>query len=651
MAGILNIAASGLQAFKYALAITSNNITNASDKSYTRQSLQFNPLPSQAYGTSFIGSGVYLANVKRDSDMFANQQLRQALTGKSQYYSFYQQAIQIDQMLSQKGISLSVGMQTFFDNLSHLNDAPDNLASRDLVMEQGQILVEQFSSLQLRLNQYQQNNIAEIQESVSQINEISSNIAKVNMQLSGAPNSPDLLDKRDALLNELSKYTQVTSVDLGNGQISVIIGTGETLILGPQSLKLVANTSPVGQYDSKIFLENGQGGLVDITSNLTSSGMLGGFLDFEQNILEYSSQLIGQMAIGLATSFNSQHQLGMDMNNQLGLNFFTDYNQANFQLARSAAASTNTGTGVLSVAISDINQTQLSNYQLVVTDAATNQITVTRQSDGEVRVLNWTNSPPAPPAGQFVLDGMTVTVDDVNNLANNDSYTLSPTSGAALSLELNITNPRQIALAFPVHTQTSLSNIGQGYIALGTIFNTSTVTKDYSIQFISPTQYNIVDVTDATTTGPFTFTPNTNNTVMIPDAANPSYSIILSGIPQTGDSFTASYNSGGVGDNGNGLILAGLQQNQIFSNGTESLFNKYTDLISQVAGVTYQAKINGEAAEIIYQQAVDFRDSKSAVDLDEEAANLLRFEQAYEAASKVMAISNNIMDALFAALR
>lgn len=650
MAGILNIAASGLNAFKYALEVTGNNITNSSSKSYTRQSIHFSPTLSQRYGNSFIGSGVTLSDIKRNSDKFATEQVRGALTTKAQYDGFYQQAIQIDQLLTQKGISLSGGVQTFFDALSNLNNTPDSLVARGLMLQQSQMLVKQFSSMQLRLNESQQNNNAQIQEIANQINQITTNIAQINVQLTATPNAPELLDKRDELLHELAKFTPVSVVDQGSeGIISVVIGSGEMIVMGAEQRNLTVNADPTGQFGTKIFLENGLGQL-EISSGL-NSGMLGGLLDYEKNVLQYGSQLIGQMAIGLATSFDSQHQLGMDMNSQLGINFFTDYNQPNLQLARSIPSTSNTGTGVLSVAISNINQTQLSDYQLVVSDAATNQITITRQSDGQTTTLNWTNTPPTPPAGQFVLDGMTVTVDNVGNLVNNDSFTLSPTSGAALNLGINITDPRQIALAAPVRTQNSLSNTGTGNILLGDVLNTATVNKEYNIQFISPSQYNIVNVTDSITTGPFTFTPNTNNTVMIPDTSNPSYSIVLSGIPQTGDTFTSSYNMGGIGDNRNGLNLGALQQTQMFNGGTETLFDRYTDLVSQVSGLTYQAKIGGEAATIIYQQAVDYRDSKSAVDLDEEAANLLRFEQAYQAASRVMAASSEIMDILFAAMR
>lgn len=650
MAGILNIAATSLNAFQRALAVTGNNIANSSNRAYTRETAQFSPLPSQRYGSNaYIGSGVILSDVRRNSDRFATEQVRETLTLKSEYDYFYQQAIQIDQLLSEKGTSLSSSMQTFFNALGQLNQTPDNLAARSLMLQQSQLLSSQFSSLQLRLDEYQRNNSLQIAEAVEQINQITANIAQINQQLTATPGAPELLDTRDELLRELAKYTEVTVIDQGDAGVNVAIGNGEMLVIGGEQRNLAVNINATGQLGTHIFLANGLG-QIDISRNL-HSGMIGGLLDFEENVLGYSSQVIGQLAIGFGTGFNSQHELGVDMNGQIGKAYFTDYNQASLQIARSLSSNSNTGTATLSVAISDVSQTKISDYQLVVSDTATNQIRLIRQSDGQSTTLNWTSSPPAPPAGQVVLDGMTITVDNLANLVNGDSFTLMPTRGAGRDLQLNISDPLEIALASPVRTQTSLNNMGTGGIALGEVFNTNTpIGKEYSIQFISPTQYNLVNVTDSVTTGPFSFTPNTDNTVMIPDSINPSYSVILSGIPQTGDSFSASYNTGGIGDNRNGLLLAALQQDKIFNGGTESLFDKHIDLITGIGGVTYQAKIRSDAAEILHQQAVDFRESKSGVNLDEEASNLLRFEQAYQAASRVMAVSSQIMDVLFAAM-
>lgn len=646
---ILSIAYSGMSAFQNALSVTGNNIANIKTRGYSRQSIQFTPTPSRSFAGSFIGTGVAIGNVYRNADQFANAQVRSTLSIKSQYDTFYQQALQINKLLSQDGSSLSSSMQSFFDSLGQLNNSPDSVASRNVVMSQSQLLASQFSFLQQNLDQYQENSTAQVKEIANKINQLTSNLAAVNGQLMNSSNSPELLDQRDELLKQLSEFSDLTVVEQDNGMVNVGIGSGQMLVIGATQRALSVSYDQMTAQGTHVSLDTGAG-KTDITNQL-ASGTLGGLLDYERNVLSKSSQIIGQMAIGLAQTFNAQNRLGMDLNNQLGQNIFTDYNSLALQLNRSVASATNAGTGVLSVNISDISQTQISDYQLVVTDAGANQVTLIRDSDGSAVTLNWTSSPPAPPAGQIVIDGMTITVDNIANLVDNDTFTIMPTRGAAANFALSMSDSRQLALASPVQTSASLNNTGQGKIDLGPILNTTGVMKEYTIDFISPTQFNLINVTDSITTGPITFVPNTDNVIQIPDNITPSYSITLSGAPNTGDQFTAQYNQGGYGDNRNGLLLAGVQQQEIFSNGTETLFDVYSDLLSDTGSQTNEAKNRADAFQVLYKQSVDYQESISGVNLDEEAENLLQFKQAYEAAGKLMEIANQMMALLFDIMR
>ncbi|MFO9583735.1 flagellar hook-associated protein FlgK [Legionella pneumophila serogroup 1] len=647
---ILNIAYSGLNAFQRALDVTGNNIANFKTRGYSRQSIQFTPIASNRYAGSYIGAGVSVSSIYRNVDQFANAQVRSTLSYRTQYDAFYNQAIQIDKLLSQDGSSISAPLQTFFDSIGQLNSTPDNIATRGVVLKQSQLLAQQFNSLQIKLEEYERNSTLQVTESVKIINRITKELAEVNGKLLGNNNIPELLDHRDELLKQLSGYTDLSIFDQGDGTISVGIASGDMLVAGTQQRDLVVGTGKDSIFGTKIFLSSGGNNQVDITDRLTT-GMLGGLIDYEKNVLGQASQLIGQMTIGLAQTFNTQHKLGIDMNSQIGKDFFTDFNSPGQMLKRSRASADNSGTAVLSVNISDISQVKLSDYDLIISDTGANELRLIRKSDGTSTTLTWSSSPPAPPAGQVVIDGMTITVNDLSQLANNDHYTLTPTRGAARDFALEIKDAYEIALASPVKTTASLNNTGQGQIILGPVLNTASVNKQFRIDFISDTQYNLVNVTDSTTAGPFAFVPNTNNVIQIPDGITPSYSVVLSGIPKSGDQFTTDYNTGGFGDNRNGLILGNIQQNKIFSNGSETLFDRYGSLLAEVGGRTNQAKTSFESADILHKQALDFQDSKSGVNLDEEGANLLVFQQAYQAAGKLMEISNQIMNLLFDIMR
>jgi flagellar hook-associated protein 1 FlgK len=646
---ILSIAYSGLSAFQRAFDVTGNNLTNIHTSGYTRQSIQFASGPSQRYAGSFIGSGVTVASIGRNVDQFVNNQVRSTLSMKSQFDAFYSQAIQIDKLLSQEGTSISTSLQSFFDAFGQLNSAPDSISSRSVAIKQSELLVQQFNSMQIKLDEYQKNSTAQISGAVQQINQYTKDIAAINKQLMTTSDAPELLDQRDRLLQELSQFTSLTIFEQSDGTINVGIASGDMLVAGTEQRDMVVGTGNSSVSGTQVYLSN-PNGRINITSRITT-GSLGGLMEYEHDVINQAEQMIGQMAIGLSQKFNAQHRLGMDLNNQIGKDFFTDFNSASQQQNRVTVPPTNTGTGVLSVAISDISQTKLSDYEVVVTDAATNELRITRKSDGSSTTLNWSNTPPAPPAGQFVMDGMTITVDDTSHLADNDQFTLVPMRGAARDLTLQVHDSREIALASPVGTKASLNNTGQGQIALGTVFNTNAVNKEYRIEFISDTQYNLVNVTDSTTTGPLAFVPNTNNTLQIPDALNPSYSVVLSGIPKSGDQFTAAYNSGATGDNRNGLSLSGLQQSKFLSNGTETLFESYANLLAEVGGQTRQAKLSSESADVLHKQALDAWQSKSGVNEDEEGVNLIKFKQAYEAAGKLLQISNDMMNLLFDMMR
>lgn len=469
---ILNIAYSGLNAFQRALDVTGNNIANFKTRGYSRQSIQFTPIASNRYAGSYIGAGVSVSSIYRNVDQFANAQVRSTLSYRTQYDAFYNQAIQIDKLLSQDGSSISVPLQTFFDSIGQLNSTPDNIATRGVVLKQSQLLAQQFNSLQIKLEEYERNSTLQVTESVKIINRITKELAEVNGKLLGNNNIPELLDHRDELLKQLSGYTDLSIFDQGDGTISVGIASGDMLVAGTQQRDLVVGTGKDSIFGTKIFLSSGGNNQVDITDRLTT-GMLGGLIDYEKNVLGQASQLIGQMAIGLAQTFNTQHKLGMDMNSQIGKDFFTDFNSPGQMLKRSRASADNSGTAVLSVNISDISQVKLSDYDLIISDTGANELRLIRKSDGTSTTLTWSSSPPAPPAGQVVIDGMTITVNDLSQLANNDHYTLIPTRGAARDFALEIKDAYEIALASPVKTTASLNNTGQGQIILGPVLNTA----------------------------------------------------------------------------------------------------------------------------------------------------------------------------------
>lgn len=644
---IINTAYSGLNAFQTALSVIGNNITNSTTKGYSRQTIQLIPSITQKVGTSSVGTGVLVNSVLRNTDEFANLQVRNTNSLKSQYDSYFQQASQIDKLLSQDGVGLSAAMQNFFSAFGQMNSNPSDSSARTVALKQSQLLASQFNYLQTRVEQHQEDSTTRIKQSVQQINSITTNIANLNKQLIAAPSAPELLDQRSVLLDELSQFADLNVVYQGNGTVNVSFGNGQNLIAGTEKRDLSVSASKSTNFGTEIKLGN------QVVTNNFNSGSLKGLLDFENSILSKTSQMIGQMAIGLAQAFNKQQTLGLDLNDQIGKNFFTDYNSDGLQKSRALASPHNSGNAVLRVNIDNVSQLEISDYELSVVDAATHKYNLVRKSDGSTTPLTWNSSTSSSPAtlsvqatGDSSIDGLSITVDDITHLGNLDQYTIAPTRGAASKLNLLITDFRDIALASPVRISAASANTGNGALSLGTVYNSSAVNNNYTVTF-DPS-----DSTKYTVSSDPTVYTLTDNTIVLPPGSNPddgsaSYSVVISGVPNGGDVFNLSYNTGAVGDNSNGLLMAAIQQKQLFSNGTENLTARYSDLLSGVGADTNDSKLRSDSADVIYSQAIDFQSSKSGVNLDEEAANLLKFQQAYQAAGKLMQVVNQMMNVVF----
>src|SRR5690606_26908311 len=151
-----------------------------------------------------------------------------------------------------------------------------------------------------------------------------------------------------------------------------------------------------------------------------------------------------------------------------------------------------------------------------------------------------------------------------------------------------------------------------------------------------------------------TIVPGQNNVQQITAGTPPfTFEITLSGRPSAGDNFSVSFNTNGVSDNRNALKLIDLQSratvgvdpNAPGTTGT-SFTDAYGDLVERVGTLTSQARTDEEATTAILKQATDNRDSVSAVNLDEEAANLIKFEQYYQASAQIIQVARSLFDTL-----
>lgn len=642
MAGIHGIGVSALKAAQAGIAATTHNIANANTPGYSRQEVMQTAQTPQNTGAGYFGQGANVTSVVRRYDQFLGVQALEAQTQSSNLTAQFDLAQQVSNLFGDPNGGLTPALQDFFSSVNTVANAPESIAARQTMIGSGQSLVNRLDTFDQRLSQIRDSLNGRMMSSVTLINSygkqiaaLNDNIVQLQAQSSGQiPN--DLMDQRDLLINQLSQEIRVTTVAQPNGAVDVFIGNGQSLVVGNQvsSLQTVASATDPTAFDVA-YLNNGK--LAKIQQSELQGGNLGGYLAFRQNVLDPAVNSLGRIAIGLAETFNQQHQQGMDLQGALGTAFFSS------AAPRATSASTNLGTGALTATISDASALTARDYSVQFDGVSYNIFDTANNS----LVQSFTAAQLT--TGQ-VVGGTGITLQLTGAAVAGDSFLVRPTADAARGITLNITDPAKIAAASPVRSNAPVTNMGKGVIGAATV--------DPTVVPLLPLNANLqnsvtVTFTDATH---FTVTDNTTATnLAVGTVYNPAVGATLSfngwtakltGTPAANDTFTIKRNSNASSDGTNVLKLAELQTANTIANNTTSYQGAYGQLISQVGTQTRELDVTSKAQTNMLAQVVKAQQSVSGVNLDEEAANLLKYQQAYQAAAKAMTIAQNMFDTL-----
>lgn len=632
----LGVGVSGLIAAQRALATASHNIANVNTEGYSRQRIALGTNAPQFSGNGYIGSGVLASAVTRIYDAFLTAQVRTNTSANSQLQSYYSMASQVDNLLADSQAGLAPALQDFFSAVQGVANNPASIPSRQVMLSGANALADRFHYFDRRLNELQSSVNSQLSSAVTEINSIAAGIAKLNSAIATAQGSGvgqlpnDLLDQRDTLIAKLATHVSVTTTAQDDGAVNVFIGSGQSLVLGAQANTLSTSTNAFDPSRAEVTIRVGNISSA-ITDNL-SGGTIGGLLDFRTTVLDNTQNSLGRLATGLATTFNTQHVAGQDLNGALGTNFFT---AGTAQVLARAGSSPNTGSGVVSAAITNVNALTTSDY-LLLNNAGT--YTLTRLTDNTVTTLS------GFPASPVVVDGVTISLSS-GSISSGDSFRLQPTRNGAANIGIAVTDTKKIAAASPIRTSAPLANSGTGTVASGTVLNAANANlqQAVTITFTSATTYDVTGTGTGNPTG-LTYTAGANIDYN-------GWRIQLNGTPATGDTFTVGANTSGVSDNRNALLLAGLQTQVTLAGGTATYQGAYGQLVADVGSRTHQADINHKAQETLLTQVTQTREAASGVNLDEEAADLIRYQQAYQAAARVIGAANSLFVALIDTLR
>lgn len=642
MSDLLLTGLSGLTAFRSVLDTTSHNIANATTEGYSRQRVELDANNPQLAGAGYLGSGVSATNVSRLYDSFLSTQLRSSSAAASELDSYLSFASQVDGVLANENIGLSTALQDFFNAVQAVADDPTSIPARQVLLTEGEVLENRFGTLDQLFSDISTQVKGSLQDNINDVNTLSENIAFLNNKITIALGSSDgnfpndLLDQRDKLIDDLSKLVNVRTNEQDNGAVNVFIGNGQTLVLGNTSNKLALQPSPLDPNSVDIIFQQGAANTT-ITQFMTG-GEIGGTIRFKEEVLDEAVHRLGEIAIGLSSSVNEQHRNGIDLDSEQGLDFFSNASILHIKV--------DTNAGSLAVNISDPSQITNSDYRVTTDGAAlpSTTYTITRLSDNSS--INGIIS-----SGSSVdYDGLTFDLSSVN--VNNEYSVISPTRHAAENFSLTLTDPRDIAVALPVVSEETIANSGTGGLIDIGISGLSAASLPASVGLTYDDTLKQYTVSNATG-GPLVYDAalNSGNKYTVNVAGFGDISFTLTGQPDDGDSFSLVDNAGGIGDNRNAHILTGLQTSLTLSGGTASFQDVYGQVVADVGRRTQSAEINGAAQNGLLAQTIASKDAVSGVSLDEEAANLIRFQQAYQAASQVVLTSRTIFDTLLGAFR
>ncbi|MEO1201594.1 MAG: flagellar hook-associated protein FlgK [Pseudomonadota bacterium] len=622
MPDLMNTSLTGMLAFQRALNVTSHNIANANTPGYSRQVAEFSTRVGTGSGSGYVGGGTQVTTIKRIYDSILGEQLQNSATGLVRLNTLNDLASRVDTLLADADTGLNTGLQSFFNSVQDLANDPASIPTRQALMGEANGIVSRFHSLSDQLSELDGEVNERLRLSVGTINQLAQAVADVNdrIALAGSAGQPpnDLLDERDRLILSLSEEVAVSTIVQDDGSMNVFIGSGQSLVVGNQIQTLAVRSSEFDVTRLNVAYE-GAAGTTALDTQLTG-GALGGLLEFRSRMLDPARQSLGQTAVAFAAEFNAQHQSGMDLRGQLGGAFFAIDPPAILY------SGNNTGSGTAAASVSDLGAFTGADYRLDFDGAS---YTLTRVDTGQTIPMTGTGTAADP----FLADGIAIEVGGAP--AAGDSIVIQTASQAAASITSLMDDPLNIAMAMPTRSSASLANLGDATISPAAVADSGDpgLLSSAVIEFTGPATYSINGA------GSFAYTDGA------PIVINGS-EVTISGAPAVGDQFTIEANVGASGDNGNGLMLANIQSVGLLDNGAISINENYGRLVTSVGSTTGQVQASLDAQNVVYRNAENAVLSNSGVNLDEEAAKLVQYQQAYQAAAQVVNVAKSLFDSL-----
>lgn len=692
MSDLLSIGLSGLRTSRNNITVTGHNISNIDTPGFSRQRAVQVTNSAMSTGAGYMGSGGRTQTIERIVDQYTINQVRVDTSSLKDNQAYLRNAGELDNLLSNENSALGTAMNGFFEGMQSAANDPLSKPARQLVFSQVDSVSQRFKTAHARLADQGINLNTQVRTYTSKINEISMGVGQLNKQVAmyaGKNSQPpnDLLDKRDELLRQLSEIVDV-QVQVQDGMsVNVSIGNGVPLVFGESvnRLEVTAGSNDKGRSD--VFMMDKHGGEMKVTNEMTG-GEMGGIIRYRSDTLDPALNEMGRIAIIFAGEANNQHHAGTDLDGNQGGDIFRDINTKEFQLDRIPGIERAARAGVW-LDPNGLNKLPTNEFllteqdgNLVLKDSVTGQDMLPNASYPDIETLNEAlqekfgfklsngDTPPdylnPPPP----LNRETPGVDD---LIKGGGLLISPVYLGASQLERSteeFNNINKIALGGIAGDENNKGTAKLGYIDINLTGNAG---ESISLKQAGLSGYQIKATTSADlsaeppTYGEFSLLDNVGK-VVIPGPITPSADgqLKIDNIPGVTGSLELSISKNelkdgdfwileGTAGGQNGKNLSFLQQENLVGRGEDgiggsSLSETYSMLVEDVGIRTSESRTATDVSLATLNQSVSMRESASGVNMDEEAGNLIRFQQAYMASSQVISTAQKLFDTLIASV-
>ncbi len=651
---ILGTALTGLRTAQTLIDTTGNNIANANTEGYVRQRADVTTQGSVGYQL-----GAQVARITRDVPTALQNQVR-IDAGKTAASSTYAQgAARIDQIIGDVETGLNSVMNDFFSSAQALTQDPTSIPARQTFLTQAKSLASRVNQMGSQLNREEQYLTAQMKVGAERLNQLSDELVQLNRQIGGssAHQTPplQLMDQRDQVLAEMSELAGVDVFPLADNQVAVYLSGGSVLVTGENKLDVAVAPTANDPTRSQLVLQS-NGSTVGLVPNSKLDGTLGGLNQLLDDVIFPARNELGRISLGLADSINQTLGRGLDLNGNFGAPLFGDINSSGQLPGRAVPNLGNTGGGQVDVLIADTQALTAKDYSL-------------RFTGGNYAILDSTGSTVASGAvgatsTTITFDGLEINLGASSGYADGDTFGIQPTRRSSESISVVLNDVAALGLASPVIGADDLANTGSGAITVsatsavgtGTNFTTSpaAMTPELIVEVTGAGSYAVKDASGGATLWTATYTPGSQIDLFSTTPGDTTYTgftASINGLPDVGDTFTLSFNAGGTADNRNAQALFDLQGANWLDNGTERFSDSYGGLVASVGSQAALGQIRADADLAISEASSARLGDLAGVNLDEEAANLVRYQQYYQASAQVISIANSLFQTLISSLR